>query len=170
MAHRWNATRSRWQPARPYECVDHLDATQPQRSARQWTCGRFFDNVFIERLWRSLMYEEVYLKSHADGREARAGIASWISFLQRQTPSPGAWRPNADGRLARRNDRRTRWPRCGHGGQRRRAAHMPAAATATATLRYGRMTQKDGAAQKSINNPAPVVLRRGASSTLSESL
>ena len=42
--------------------------------------GRWLDNVFIERLWRSLKYEEVYLKGYADAREARAGIASWFSF------------------------------------------------------------------------------------------
>ncbi|NJL08014.1 MAG: transposase [Methylacidiphilales bacterium] len=33
-----------------------------------------------KRLWRSLKYENVYLKGYADGREARAGIASWITF------------------------------------------------------------------------------------------
>ena len=44
--------------------------------------GRWLDNVFIERLWRSLKYEEVYLKSYADGREARAGIAAWIAFYK----------------------------------------------------------------------------------------
>ena len=38
------------------------------------------DNVFIERLWRSLKHEDVYLKAYADGREARAGIAAWIAF------------------------------------------------------------------------------------------
>ena len=32
--------------------------------------GRFMDNVFIERLWRSIKYEEVHLKAYADGREA----------------------------------------------------------------------------------------------------
>ena len=36
--------------------------------------GRFMDNIFIERLWRSIKYEEVHLKAYADGREARAGI------------------------------------------------------------------------------------------------
>ncbi len=35
--------------------------------------GRWMDNVFIERLWRSLKHEEVYLKDYADVREARAG-------------------------------------------------------------------------------------------------
>jgi hypothetical protein len=33
------------------------------------------DNVFIERLWRSLKHEDIYLKGYADGREAKAGIA-----------------------------------------------------------------------------------------------
>jgi putative transposase len=42
--------------------------------------GRWMDNVFIERLWRSLKHEDIYLKHYADGREARAGIASWVSF------------------------------------------------------------------------------------------
>jgi putative transposase len=42
--------------------------------------GRWMDNVFIERLWRSLKHEEVYLKHYADGREARAGIATWMAF------------------------------------------------------------------------------------------
>jgi putative transposase len=42
--------------------------------------GRWLDNVFVERLWRSLKYEEVHLKAYADGREARAGIGWWMSF------------------------------------------------------------------------------------------
>ena len=42
--------------------------------------GRWMDNVFIERLWRSLKYEDVYLKGYADGIEARAGIGEWIAF------------------------------------------------------------------------------------------
>jgi putative transposase len=36
---------------------------------------RWMDNVFIERLWRSLKHEDIYLKGLADGGEARAGIA-----------------------------------------------------------------------------------------------
>ena len=42
--------------------------------------GRGADNVFVERLWRSLKHEDVYLKGYADGREARAGIGEWIAF------------------------------------------------------------------------------------------
>ncbi len=48
--------------------------------------GRWLDNVFIERLWRSLKYEEVYLKGYADAREARAGISSWFSFYNGSRP------------------------------------------------------------------------------------
>jgi putative transposase len=40
--------------------------------------GRWMDNVLIERVWRSLKYEDVYLKGYADGLEARAGIGAWI--------------------------------------------------------------------------------------------
>jgi len=42
--------------------------------------GRWMDNVFIERLWRSLKHEDIYLKGYADGGEARAGIAAWMEF------------------------------------------------------------------------------------------
>jgi putative transposase len=48
--------------------------------------GRFMDNIFIERLWRSIKYEEVHLKAYADGREARAGISSWMTFYNFRRP------------------------------------------------------------------------------------
>ena len=48
--------------------------------------GRWMDNVFIERLWRSLKYEEVYLKDYADVREARAGIGAWLEFYNELRP------------------------------------------------------------------------------------
>ena len=38
------------------------------------------DNVFIERVWRSMKYEDVYLKGYADGREAKAGIGEYFAF------------------------------------------------------------------------------------------
>jgi len=70
--------------------------------------GRWMDNVFIERLWRSLKYEDVYLKGYADGREARAGIALWIGFYNGRRPhqalagrTPMAvWREGVSGALA----------------------------------------------------------------------
>jgi putative transposase len=48
--------------------------------------GRFMDNIFIERLWRSIKYEEVHLKAYADGREARAGIGAWMVFYNDRRP------------------------------------------------------------------------------------
>ena len=48
--------------------------------------GRFMDNIFIERLWRSIKYEEVHLKAYADGREARAGIGFWMTFYNTRRP------------------------------------------------------------------------------------
>jgi len=48
--------------------------------------GRWMDNVFIERLWRSLKHEDVYLKGYADGREAKVGIGAWIAFYNTRRP------------------------------------------------------------------------------------
>jgi putative transposase len=57
--------------------------------------GRWVDNVFVERLWRSLKYEEVYLKAYETVAEARLGIGNYFRFynrdrrhqsLERQTP------------------------------------------------------------------------------------
>lgn len=42
--------------------------------------GRWIDNVFIERLWRSVKYEEVYLHAYANGTEARRALTSYFSF------------------------------------------------------------------------------------------
>ncbi len=42
--------------------------------------GRFLDNIFIERLWRSLKYEEVFIKAYASVGEARRGISGWLVF------------------------------------------------------------------------------------------
>jgi putative transposase len=44
------------------------------------------DNMFIERLWRSLKHEDIYLKGYADGREAHIGIASWFEFYNTTRP------------------------------------------------------------------------------------
>jgi putative transposase len=41
--------------------------------------GRCMDNIFIERLWRSLKYEDIYLRAYATGSEARLGIGRWMS-------------------------------------------------------------------------------------------
>jgi putative transposase len=73
--------------------------------------GRFSDNIFVERLWRSLKYEEVYLRAYESVAEARQGIASYFQFYNNErlhqalgyrtprqvlennysTPGSGAW-------------------------------------------------------------------------------
>jgi putative transposase len=50
--------------------------------------GRWMDNVFIERLWRSLKHEDIYLKGYADVREAHAGVASWLAFYNCASQHP----------------------------------------------------------------------------------
>jgi len=48
--------------------------------------GRFLDNIFIERLWRSLKYECVYLHAFSGGRDARNGIGKWVDFYNNRRP------------------------------------------------------------------------------------
>jgi len=46
--------------------------------------GRAFDNIFVERLWRSVKYEEVYLKDYRDVAEARHGLGQYFPFYNDQ--------------------------------------------------------------------------------------
>ena len=48
--------------------------------------GRWMDNVFVERFWRSLKYEEVYLHSYESTKEARESIDKWITFYNNGRP------------------------------------------------------------------------------------
>jgi putative transposase len=48
--------------------------------------GRCMDNVFVERLWRSLKYEEVYLHAYASVSEAKSGIGAWLHFYNEERP------------------------------------------------------------------------------------
>ena len=48
--------------------------------------GRWMDNVFIERLWRSLKYECVFLNAFETGSEARSGIGRWIGYYNASRP------------------------------------------------------------------------------------
>lgn len=48
--------------------------------------GRWRDNVFVERLWRSVKYEEVYLKAYASVPEARVGIGRYLGFYNAVRP------------------------------------------------------------------------------------
>lgn len=46
--------------------------------------GLYLDNIFIERLWRSLKYEEVYIKAYDAVKDARLGIDSWLNFYNNE--------------------------------------------------------------------------------------
>lgn len=48
--------------------------------------GRALDNIFTERLWRSVKYEEVYLSDYASPREAREGLARYFGFYNTERP------------------------------------------------------------------------------------
>jgi len=48
--------------------------------------GRWVDNVFVERLWRSLKYEEVYLNAYGSIAEAKSRIGTWFEFYNRIRP------------------------------------------------------------------------------------
>ena len=79
--------------------------------------GRCMDNIFVERLWRSLKYEEVYLHAYATVAEARTGIGAWLHFYntERQHQS-----------LGYRTPRQIYQEACGHVDDRRcRPAVLP---------------------------------------------
>ena len=72
--------------------------------------GAWRDNVFVERLWRSVKYEEVYLRAYDSVSDARTSIGSYLSFYNERRPHssldgttpdkptsrrcPSAWQPN----------------------------------------------------------------------------
>ena len=69
--------------------------------------GRYLDNIFIERLWRSLKYEAVYLHELADDRDAERIVGSWFTFHNELRPhsslhgrSPGDVYRSAPGEAA----------------------------------------------------------------------
>jgi putative transposase len=46
--------------------------------------GRAFDNIFVERLWRSVKYEEVYLKDYTNGVDARSNLGNYFRFYNNE--------------------------------------------------------------------------------------
>ena len=48
--------------------------------------GSYNDNLFIERLWRTVKYEEVYLKAYQDGRDARISLGNYFRFYNTERP------------------------------------------------------------------------------------
>jgi len=52
--------------------------------------GRAMDNIFVERLWRSLKYEEVYLKEYASAEDLRRSLKTYFEFYNLERPEPGS--------------------------------------------------------------------------------
>ncbi len=48
--------------------------------------GRVYDNIFVERLWRSVKYEEVYLKEYETVREAVSNLRAYFGFYNQERP------------------------------------------------------------------------------------
>ena len=57
--------------------------------------GRYQDNIFIERLWRTVKYEEVYLKAYVNAGEARRELGAYFQFYNHRRPHQalGYWTP-----------------------------------------------------------------------------
>lgn len=106
--------------------------------------GRALDNVFVERLWRSVKYEEVYLKDYASGTECQAGLAAYLKFYCEERPHQALdYRTPWE---AYRDDRTNEAAQKGTAGRGSRGAHgdglgsaaRPVAALQAAPLRPAR--------------------------------
>ena len=108
--------------------------------------GRCIDNIIIERLWRSLKYEAIYLHEIADGFQARRLIGDWVRFYNLERPHAALDGRTPAGGISRR-------PACGYDGQAApRLAHIPTGATAATTT--GRSIERDsGGLRNNRNTP-----------------
>ena len=74
-------------------CQNALSESSPEiMNSEQWLqnqydhCGRAYDNIFIERLWRSVKYENIYPNEYDTPREARTGIKDYFKFYNEKRP------------------------------------------------------------------------------------
>jgi putative transposase len=106
--------------------------------------GRALDNVFVERLWRSVKYEEVYLKDYATGAECHAGLAAYLKFYCEERPHQAlGYRTPVEVYREDRHDEGTKASRLGRGSCRAHggglgSAPRPVAALQAAPLRPAR--------------------------------
>jgi putative transposase len=88
--------------------------------------GRFLDNIFIERLWRSLKYEEVFIKAYGSVADARHSIGAWLSFYNDERPHQALDYRTPSQVFAQAKA-------CGHVDNARGVAHIPTVQTAEAS-------------------------------------
>ena len=74
-------TRARSSPARPSRRDRHVGIAICMDGSGSWR-----DNVFVERLWRSVKYEEVYLRAYDSVSDARASIGRYLDFYNGRRP------------------------------------------------------------------------------------
>ncbi len=89
------ATRARSSPARSFTDDLKREDIAISMDGR----GRALDNIFVERLWRSLKYEDLYLKGYAEMGELTLGLTEYFVFYNARAPAPIAWQPHAPGGL-----------------------------------------------------------------------
>ena len=66
---------------------DFVDLLQDHQIAISWDGkGRALDNIFVERFWRTLKYEDVYLRRYQTGSELRAGLTKYFQYYNHQRP------------------------------------------------------------------------------------
>jgi putative transposase len=80
--------------------------------------GRAIDNIFIERLWRTVKYEEVYLKDYVDVLEAVSNLKKLFHFLQSRTPASVVGLSDASGDLLWESEMRLRRDKAGNAAGR----------------------------------------------------
>ena len=71
----------------PFTSVAFLTALQNAKIAISMDGkGAWRDNIFVERLWRTIKYEEVYLRAYRSVSKARRGLRRYLAFYNRQRP------------------------------------------------------------------------------------
>jgi len=70
-----------------FTSTEYVAAVAASGAAVSWDGrGRVYDNIFVERLWRTVKYEEIYLREYADGWALRAGLEKYFRFYNEERP------------------------------------------------------------------------------------
>ena len=70
----------------PTKAASSPESFRPRGGDQHGQQGRYSDNIFVERLWRTVKYEEVYLKAYANVAEARMELGACFRFYNNQRP------------------------------------------------------------------------------------